>query len=57
MRKIVVFLYDCRLKIGNVIQAYGMTETTLGVLFVQPEAHKLGAAGKVVPAMSAKVSS
>lgn len=44
-----------KLKIGNVIQAYGMTETTLGVLFVQPEAHKLGAAGKVVPAMSAKV--
>ncbi|GLV31341.1 uncharacterized protein CBL_11072 [Carabus blaptoides fortunei] len=44
-----------KLKVTEVSQAYGMTETTLGVLFITPGASRLGSVGRVVPTMSAKV--
>lgn len=44
-----------KLNLKQVHQAYGMTETTLGVLFAPPNGSPLGSVGKLVPGMWAKV--
>lgn len=44
-----------RLKLKQVGQAYGMTETTLGVCFIPADNYKEGSVGMLVPAMQAKV--
>ncbi|KAG5882798.1 hypothetical protein JTB14_035628 [Gonioctena quinquepunctata] len=44
-----------RFKVGHVSQAYGMTETTLGVLLSPPGMSKVGSCGKIVAGMLAKV--
>ncbi|XP_018574151.1 luciferin 4-monooxygenase [Anoplophora glabripennis] len=46
-----------KFKINHVSQAYGMTETTLGVLATPYGEAKIGSCGKVVPGMMAKVIS
>lgn len=44
-----------RFKVERVSQAYGMTETTLGVLAAPYGQAKIGSVGKIVPGMMAKV--
>lgn len=44
-----------RLQVNDVSQAYGMTETTLGVMLKPVGSKKLGSVGKLVPGMCAKV--
>ncbi|KAJ8970912.1 hypothetical protein NQ314_000962 [Rhamnusium bicolor] len=44
-----------RFKIGLVSQAYGMTETTLGVLMAPDGQTKIGSCGKIVPGMMVKI--
>lgn len=44
-----------KFKLKQVGQAYGMTETTLGVCFIPPNNYKEGSVGRLVPAMQAKV--